>query len=367
MHRRLVTISRVLLLASNNLPARAAGTVALGASKILENMEIGHNVLHGQWDSMMTRVSTPRPGTGIPPRPPRPGGRSHNYVHHTFTNIRRQGQGPWLRYHADRSGAAVAPGLPVPAFLQPAADGFLRVGGVALHDSEFEAIRKGEKSMAEIKRQGKGILGKAKSQVVKDYIAWPLLSGLATAGVELALETVADRREPGRRQRRGGLAGSLRRSLDKGAKAARKTAKAVHREFARNVWAYAIIFCGHFPEHDLAHLQPVRGRGQDPGRLVRAPALPARPTSRAAPALPRRQWQPRAQVEHHLFPDLPSTRYAGVRRSRASASAPSCLQQRPVHATAGNRATRTILQLALPGGQRRPKPGHEAEAARLPL
>ena len=52
LHRRLGVIARALLLASNNLPARAAGTVALSAAKILENMEIGHNVLHGQWDWM---------------------------------------------------------------------------------------------------------------------------------------------------------------------------------------------------------------------------------------------------------------------------------------------------------------------------
>jgi len=47
MHRRLGVISRALLLASTNRAARYAGTAALGAAKILENMEIGHNVLHG--------------------------------------------------------------------------------------------------------------------------------------------------------------------------------------------------------------------------------------------------------------------------------------------------------------------------------
>src|SRR6476620_10123836 len=44
MHRRLAVISRVLLLAAGNRPARLAGTAALSAAKILENMEIGHNV-----------------------------------------------------------------------------------------------------------------------------------------------------------------------------------------------------------------------------------------------------------------------------------------------------------------------------------
>jgi NADPH-dependent stearoyl-CoA 9-desaturase len=30
------------------------GASTLGMAKILENMEIGHNVLHGQWDWMTT-------------------------------------------------------------------------------------------------------------------------------------------------------------------------------------------------------------------------------------------------------------------------------------------------------------------------
>ncbi|HEX8054257.1 MAG TPA: hypothetical protein VF517_14805, partial [Thermoleophilaceae bacterium] len=52
MHRRLAVISRVLLLASRFKPAWILGTVANSSAKILENMEIGHNVLHGQWDWM---------------------------------------------------------------------------------------------------------------------------------------------------------------------------------------------------------------------------------------------------------------------------------------------------------------------------
>ncbi len=40
----------------------------------------------------------------------------------------RQGQGPRLRDHADRPEPEVASGLPLPAALQPGADGALRVG-----------------------------------------------------------------------------------------------------------------------------------------------------------------------------------------------------------------------------------------------
>ena len=52
VQRKLELTSRAVLLFSLFPPAWLAGTVGLSISKILENMEIGHNVLHGQWDWM---------------------------------------------------------------------------------------------------------------------------------------------------------------------------------------------------------------------------------------------------------------------------------------------------------------------------
>ena len=50
--RALEVTGRVLLAASSRHSAWWAGAVTLGVAKIVENMEIGHNVLHGQWDWM---------------------------------------------------------------------------------------------------------------------------------------------------------------------------------------------------------------------------------------------------------------------------------------------------------------------------
>src|SRR3954453_14651123 len=50
LHRRLGLIGRALLAAPRSKPLWAAGTATLSLAKILENMEIGHNVMHGQWD-----------------------------------------------------------------------------------------------------------------------------------------------------------------------------------------------------------------------------------------------------------------------------------------------------------------------------
>jgi NADPH-dependent stearoyl-CoA 9-desaturase len=356
MHRRLGVISRALLLASNNLPARAAGTVALGAAKILENMEIGHNVLHGQWDWMNDPHINSSTWDWDTASTAEAWKHSHNYVHHTFTNIR--GKDKDLGYEIMRIDPEQK-WHPV-YLLQPFYNLLLMAffeWGVALHDMDYEAIRKGEKSKAEVQRQVKGIVGKAKSQIVKDYIAWPLLSGLATAGVELALDSVADRREPGRRRRRGGLAGSVRRALGKGAKAYGATAKAnATANVARNVWAYAIIFCGHFPDQTYTFSEAEVEDESPGGWYVRQ--LSGSANIEGGPFFHVASGNLGFQVEHHLFPDLPSTRYAEIapqvkdiceRYGLPYNSGPFMQQLGMVQ--------RTILRLALPGGKARPKPG----------
>src|SRR5271163_862068 len=50
--RALEVVGRLLLAASSRRSAWWAGTLTLGVAKIIENMEIGHNVMHGQWDWM---------------------------------------------------------------------------------------------------------------------------------------------------------------------------------------------------------------------------------------------------------------------------------------------------------------------------
>ena len=232
--------------------------------------------------------------------------------------------------------------------------------GVALHDMDYEAIRKGEKSKAEVQRQVKGIVGKAKSQVVKDYIAWPLLSGLATAGVELALEAVADRREPGARRRRGGLAGNLRRSLGKGARGVPQDRDG-QRDRQRRPQRLGLRdhLLRPLPRPDL-HLQQAEVEDETPGGwYVRQ--LSGSANIEGGPFFHVASGNLGFQVEHHLFPDLPSTRYAEIapqvkdiceRYGLPYNSGPFMQQLGMVQ--------RTILRLALPGGE------HAAEAGPVP-
>ena len=127
LHRRLGLIGRVVLLGARHKPAWAVGTATLGLAKILENMEIGHNVLHGQWDWMNDPVINSSAWDWDTASTAEAWKHSHNYIHHTYTNIR--GKDKDLGYEIMR----IDPHQPWhPVYLRSrsttSADGVLRVG-----------------------------------------------------------------------------------------------------------------------------------------------------------------------------------------------------------------------------------------------
>jgi NADPH-dependent stearoyl-CoA 9-desaturase len=362
MQRRLAVLGRVLLLASRNRGAWAAGTAALSAAKILENMEIGHNVMHGQWDWMndpRIHSSTWDWDTASTAEAWK---HSHNYVHHTYTNIR--GKDKDLGYEIMRIDPAqkwhpVYLAQPVYNLILAA----LFEWGVALHDMDFEAIRKGHKPMHQVKRDLKGIAGKAKAQIVKDYIAWPLVSALAATAVDAVVETQRARKQPrgilGRvkRKRQSRLTPVVEAVLNSGSKTFRATAKAdATANIARNVWSYAIIFCGHFPDQTYTFSQQEVENESRGGWYIRQ--LTGSANIEGSAMFHVASGNLSYQVEHHLFPDMPSTRYAEIapqvkdiceRYGLPYNTGPFSQQLGMVQ--------RTILRLAFPGGKARPKPG----------
>jgi NADPH-dependent stearoyl-CoA 9-desaturase len=372
MQRRLAVMGRVLLLASRYRPAWVAGTATLSLAKILENMEIGHNVLHGQWDWMNDPQINSSTWDWDTASTAEAWKHSHNYVHHTFANI--LGKDKDLGYEIMRIDPRQK-WHPV-YLLQPLYNLVLAAffeWGVALHDLDFEAIRTGKKSKAQVKRELAGIREKAKSQIVKDYIAWPLLSGLAMAALDAAIDARrggvgrgGKRRGPLTRKRRGGLARALRAALDGGAGAYRSTASAdATANIVRNAWAYAIIFCGHFPDQTYT-FSPEEVEDESRGgwyvrQLVGAANIEGGPLFHVVSG------NLGYQVEHHLFPDMPSTRYAEIapqvkdvceRYGLPYNSGPFGQQLGMVQ--------RTILRLAFPGGTSRPKPGPYRGASEHP-
>jgi len=317
MHRRLVVLSRILLFASRYRPAWLAGTTLLSLAKILENMEIGHNVMHGQWDWMNDPQINSSTWDWDSASTPEAWKHSHNYVHHTYTNIRGKDRDlgyeimridPHQRWH------------PV-YLLQPAYNLVLAAffeWGVALHDLDFEAIRTGEKSKREVRRQLKGMAGKARSQIVKDYLAFPALSG------------------------RKGFKSTLKANF---------TANVV-----RNVWAYAIIFCGHFPDQTYTFSEAEVADETRGAWYVRQ--LLGAANIEGGPLFHVISGNLGYQVEHHLFPDMPSTRYAEI-----APSVKAICERYDLPYNSGRlgrqlgTVQRTILRLAFPGGRPRPKPG----------
>ena len=85
--RKLELGSRAVLLFSLFPPAWLVGTAGLSVAKILENMEIGHNVLHGQWDWMRDPKIHSTTWEWDHVSPAEQWKHSHNELHHTYTNV----------------------------------------------------------------------------------------------------------------------------------------------------------------------------------------------------------------------------------------------------------------------------------------
>src|SRR3954451_2683340 len=180
MHRRMLVASRAILAAGESPPALVAGTTLLSLAKILENMEIGHNVMHGQWDWMNDPHIHSSTWDWDTASTKESWKHSHNFIHHTYTNIR--GKDKDLGYEIMR----IDPHQKWHAvyLLQPIYNALLMFffeWGVAFHDLDLDAVRSGEKSHKEVLNNLKGISGKMRLQVTKDYIAFPVLGGLTSA------------------------------------------------------------------------------------------------------------------------------------------------------------------------------------------
>jgi fatty acid desaturase len=261
---------RALLFAGWFPPAWLGGVTALSLSKILDNMEIGHNVMHGQYDWMKDPALDSKRFEWDTACPSDQWRHSHNYMHHTHTNVlgmdRDIGYGI-LRMSEDQPWRARDLGNPVYATLLA----LLFEWGVAFHDVEFERIEAGEIKLGDKRDILLAVWRKGRRQVVKDYVAFPLLAG---PGAPFT------------------FAGNMTASI------------------VRNLWSFTIIFCGHFPDgtHEFS-LDEVENETRG-GWYVRQMLGSANITgSRLFHILSGNLSH---QIEHHLFPDIPAHRYAEI-------------------------------------------------------
>jgi linoleoyl-CoA desaturase len=349
LQRRLALLGRIELFASRSAPAWWLGMATLSTAKILENMEIGHNVMHGQWDWMNDPVINSQVWDWDTASTKEAWKHSHNYIHHTYTNI--LGKDRDLGYEIFRIDSHQKWH---PAYLlQPIGNIVLMLvfeWGVAVHDLDFTAIRAGEKSMKDVRKELKGIVGKGRLQIQKDYVAWPALSaGVATA-VEAGVEALANRRRPRRKRKKFDALQAFLGTY-------RRTAQAnVMANIVRNVWSNWIIFCGHFPDQTYVFDED-EVRDETPGgRYVRQ--LLGAANINGGTFFHVMSGNLGYQVEHHLYPDLPSSRYGEIApRVRDICKRYGLPYNTGRFSKQLGTVQRTILRLAFPGGKPRPKPG----------
>jgi fatty acid desaturase len=267
--RTLEVVARLLIGGSRSRAGLALGAVSLAYAKSVENMEIGHNVGHGQWDWMndpeihsstwewdMVAVSSQWRY-------------SHNYRHHVFSNVvgvdddlgfgvmRVTRDEPWQRSH----------------LVQPLRNLLLASifeWGIGLHGIHSERDRVAPDA-AKVAAARAAFIRKIARQTVKDYVLFPALS-----------------RSRWRRTLVANVAANL----------------------ARNLWTYVVIFCGHFPdgaEKFTADVLEDESRGEWYLRQMLGAA-----NFKAGPLLAFSSGNLCYQIEHHLFPDLPSNRYRQI-------------------------------------------------------
>ena len=264
--------SRGMLMVAGWLPpVWLLGTGLLGISKIVENMELGHNIMHGQFDWLNdpslngANYDWDTIATGDDWK------YTHNYVHHTYTNI--VGKDHDVGYGLIRVSES-QPWEPRFLFNIPLAIQLMiffewYVGLQNLHLEDVLAYK--TKTWREVWQDAIKLRKKVKRQVIKDYVFFPLIAGPNAIPV-FAGNAVAN--------------------------------------VIRSLWASAVIFNGHFTEDaETFELDNTENETRAEWYLRQI---------RGSSNFSGTKWlhilsgNLSHQIEHHLFPDMPANRYAEV-------------------------------------------------------
>ena len=268
LQRYLEIAARLTIANSRGKLGWAFGTVALAAAKCIENMELGHNISHGQWDWMndpeihSSTWEWDMAGLMSQWR------HSHNYRHHVFANVvgvdDDLGFGI-MRVTRDEKWRPSDLVQPLRSVLLALAFEW----GVALHG--LYSVQERETTAAGKSAHTKALRRKVARQVGKDYVLFPALSR--------------------RRWRRTLGANVVANGL-------------------RNVWAYLVIICGHFADGAEKFTPSVLEDETKSEWYLRQMLGTA--NFHAGPVLAFMSGNLCYQIEHHLFPDLPSNRYREI-------------------------------------------------------
>lgn len=249
----------------------------LALAKILDNMEIGHNVLHGQYDFLRHPTLNSQQFEWDIACDAKSWQRTHNFEHHTYTNIlgqdRDYGYG-LLRLSADlrwrlQNSWQLLTYLALSTLFQ---------WGIAYHELAAQRVFFGRKksdrhSQVSDQQLKQAFFSKARRQLIKDYLVYPLLCWPVAVQV---------------------LVGNVAANL------------------LRNWWTSTVIFCGHFTAQAQV-FHPHECVDESRGHWFYRQILGS--SNFTGP-----RWfhiltgHLSCQIEHHLFPDLPAWRYPALSR-----------------------------------------------------
>ena len=280
--RAIESLGRMLLMTSPWLPTWWLGGGLLGLAKCLQNMEFGHNVMHGQYEWMNDPRFDGKTHEWDLAGNKEDWRHTHNFKHHHYTNVlemdRDFGYG-MLRLSADVPWE--------PRFLMQAPYAIVVMvlfeWAIAIHNLEAERLRDDrEATLARIKELWPAARAKMWMQIKKDYVLWPLIGGLVSLAFGAGLI-------------KGIVAVALGNAL---------------ANVIRNVWSFIVIFCGHFTDGCYT-FDPVVTKNEDKAHWYLRQIL-------GSSNLKGGKWfnfitgNLSHQIEHHLFPDVPGRRYAEV-------------------------------------------------------
>lgn len=252
-------------------PVWPLGVAALSVSKILDNMEIGHNVMHGQYDWMNDPSLHSKNFEWDSADTSKNWKITHNYEHHTYTNVLNKdhdiGYGLLRMSEAQKWEPRFLANIPLTVILHTFFQHFVAVQNLKLE----EVLIYKTKTSAQLKEEFKPVWKKMRKQLGKDYLLFPALAGPLAPLVFV-----------------GNVAANL----------------------ARNVWACAVIFNGHFPE-DVEQFPESVIENETRGQWYVRQLLGSANFS-GGKLMHIMSGNLSFQIEHHLFPDLPAHRYAEI-------------------------------------------------------
>jgi NADPH-dependent stearoyl-CoA 9-desaturase len=261
-------VARLIIAGTKGKAGWAIGTATLAAAKCIENMELGHNISHGQWDWMNDPEIHSNTWEWDIAALTSQWRYTHNYQHHVFTNVvgvdDDLGFGI-LRVTRDQKWRPITMLQPLFAVLLAMAFEW----GIALYG--MIAVQQEETSDAGRSAQKTALLSKISRQVLKDYVLFPAFSRrrwLRTLGANI-------------------VANGL-----------------------RSGWAYIVIVCGHFVDGAEKFSPSVLDGETKPEWYLRQMLGTA--NFRAGRTLGFMTGNLCYQIEHHLFPDLPHNRYPEI-------------------------------------------------------